>query len=92
MKQQVARLSPHQNAKVMAALSAIVSLIFFLPFALLGSLFGAPHAFGSLWFFIFMPIGYFVITYIMFVIGCALYNVLVPVLGGFEYESGTPAG
>ncbi len=91
MKQQVARLSPHQNAKVMAALSAIVSLVFFLPFAFIGSLFGAGPAHGSLWMFIAIPIGYFVFTYVMFVIGCALYNALVPVLGGFEYESTAPA-
>jgi len=89
MKQQVARLSPHQNAKVMAVLSAVVSLIVFLPFAFLGSLFGAGPR-GSLWFFILMPVAYFVFTYIMFAIGCALYNVLVPVIGGFEYEPSTP--
>jgi uncharacterized membrane protein len=91
MKQQVARFSPHQNAKVMAALMAVISIVFFLPFALIGSMFGMGPPRGSFWMFIVVPILYFVVTYVMFVIWCALYNALVPVIGGFEYEPATPA-
>jgi hypothetical protein len=91
MKQQVARFSPHQNGKVMAVLMAVVSLIFLLPFMLIGSMFGLGGGRGSLWMLIAMPVFYLIFTYIAFAIGCALYNVLVPFIGGFEYEPVTPA-
>jgi hypothetical protein len=86
MKQQVARFSPHQNAKVIAVLMAVTSLIFFVPFFLLASLFGAGQAM-PIWAAIIVPLIYLVIGYIGVVIGCALYNVLVPFTGGIEYES-----
>ena len=41
MNQQISRLSPHQNAKVAAVLSAVASLIFVVPIYLLGSFAGA---------------------------------------------------
>jgi hypothetical protein len=46
-----------------------------------------------LWTIIILPIIYLVVGYIGVVIGCALYNVIVPFTGGIEYESsaGTPA-
>jgi hypothetical protein len=91
MKQQVARLSPHQNAKVMAVMMAVISLIFVLPFMLIGSLFGLGGARGSLWMLIAAPIFYLVFTYIVWVIVCAIYNALVPFIGGLEYEPVTPA-
>jgi hypothetical protein len=91
MKQQVARFSPHQNGKVMAVMMAIVSLIFLVPFLLIGSLVGLGQGRGSLWMLIALPIFYLVFTYITFAIGCAIYNALVPFIGGFEYEPVTPA-
>ncbi len=91
MKQQVARFSPHQNGKVMAVMMALISVIFLLPFMLIGSLFGLGAGRGSLWMLIALPIFYLVFTYVTFAIGCAIYNALVPFIGGFEYEPVTPA-
>lgn len=93
MKQQVARFSPHQNAKVAAVLMAVSSLIFTIPFFLLASVFGAGRSGMPIWMIVILPLLYLVIGYISVVIGCALYNVIVPFTGGIEYEStaGTPA-
>jgi hypothetical protein len=91
MKQQVARFSPHQNGKVMAVMMALISLIFLLPFMLIGSMFGLGAGRGSLWMLIALPVFYLVFTYVTFAIGCAIYNALVPFIGGFEYEPVTPA-
>jgi hypothetical protein len=94
MKQQVTRVSPHQTAKVAAVLMAVTSLIFIIPFALIGSIAGSAMGMGgagrSLMFIIIAPICYLVFGYIATVISCALYNVLVPFTGGFEYET-TPS-
>ena len=93
MKQQIARFSPHQNAKVMAVMWAVVSLIFLVPIFLLASLFGAGQSM-PIWMIIVLPLFYLIVGYICVVIGCALYNVIVPFTGGIEYESsagGTPA-
>ena len=90
MKQQVVRFSPHQNGKVMAVLMTIFSLIFIVPFVLFGALFGAGGAGASLWMIVVMPIVYLVFTYVTFAIGCAVYNALVPLIGGFEYEPAAP--
>jgi hypothetical protein len=85
MKQQISRLSPHQNAKVAAVLMAVTSLILLVPLFLLGSVFGANQA--PIWMIIIFPVIYLVVGYIFTVIACALYNVIVPMTGGIEYEA-----
>ena len=92
MKKQITRLSPHQNAKVSAILFAITTL----PFMLLGLLMlkfmpvpptpeaGAPH-FPAL-FFIMAPVLYAVMGYLMTLITCFIYNLIVKLTGGFEFE------
>ena len=87
MKQQISRLSPHQNGKVFAVLSAVVSLIVLVPVFLIASLSGAGAAGMPLWVIFILPIFYLIVTYIMTVIGCALYNVIVPMTGGIEYDA-----
>ena len=87
MKQQISRLSPHQNAKVAAVLSAIASLIFAVPFFLLSSLAGAEAKGMPMWLAFILPVFYLVVMYITTVIACALYNVVVPMIGGIEYDS-----
>ena len=87
MKQQVARLSPHQNGKVFAVLTAITSLIFFVPFFFLMSAFGPAQARPPMFMLVVMPLAYLVITYVMTAVGCAIYNVVYQVVGGIEYES-----
>jgi len=92
MKQQIARFSPHQNAKVVAVLMAVTSLIFLIPVFLLMSLIGVGGGSRPPMLVIFiMPLIYLVFGYISAVIGCALYNVIVPFTGGLEYESTAPA-
>ena len=90
MKQQISRLSPHQNAKVAAVLSAVTSLIVLVPFFLLASMFGANQA--PVWMIIIFPVIYLVFGFIFTVIACALYNVIVPMTGGIEYEATGAAG
>jgi len=87
MKQQVARFSPHQNAKVLAVLMAVTSLIFLVPIFLIASVAGAGQAGMPIWTIIILPIIYLVFGYISVIIACALYNVIVPFTGGLEYEA-----
>ena len=90
MKQQVSRLSPHQNGKVFGVLGAVTSLIFLVPVFLIASLAGAGQSM-PLWGIIILPILYLIIGYIATVIGCAIYNVVTPMIGGIEYESNAPS-
>ena len=90
MQQQIARLSPHQNAKVAAIMMAVTSLIFAVPVVLVMSVFGARGG-TPVWSIIVIPLVYLVIGYITAVIACAIYNMLVPFTGGIEYETTTPS-
>lgn len=84
MKQQVTRLSPHQNAKVFGVLMAITSLVFVIPFFLFSLVFSAgPTRFMVL----LMPFVYLIVAYIGVAIGCLLYNLAFKFIGGIEYES-----
>lgn len=94
MKIQIARLSPHQNAKVFGVLMALASLLFAVPmfFVLLyvspgvdahGNLIVPPPAFVVLLF----PLMYFVVGYVMVALGCWFYNIMFRFLGGIEYET-----
>ena len=90
MKQQISRLSPHQNGKVAAVLGAITSLILMVPIFLIGSLAGASEKM-PLWSIFILPVIYLIVGYIFTVIGCALYNVVAPMTGGIEYDSNASA-
>ena len=94
MKIQVARLSPHQNAKVFAVLMAIATLVFAVPmfFVFLymppgvdarGNPINAPPA----WVVLLFPLFYLVVGYTMVAIGCWFYNVMFKLIGGIEYET-----
>ena len=91
MKQQVARLSPHQNAKVFGVFTAIGSLAFLAPFFLIFSAAmpagapGAPPAFM----FLLAPLFYLFFGYVSVAIGCLLYNFMFKYIGGIEYEAKT---
>lgn len=92
MKQQVLRLSPHQNGKVMAVLMAVSSLIFFVPFGLVMMAI-APKGAGmpGLVMFLLMPLFYLVVGYLMVALSCWFYNWIVRFTGGIEFESEAPS-
>lgn len=97
MKNQIARLSPHQNGKVFAVLMALSSLVFVVPMAIVFSFIpagvdpqGNPIAQPPVAMFIFFPFFYLVMGYIMVAGGSAFYNFMFRYIGGIEYESKTP--
>ncbi len=91
MKQQIARFSPHQNAKVFAVLMAIGSLVFILPFMVFAGMM-APAGMGAPMFvLVLFPILYLVVGYVTVAIGCAIYNYMYQHIGGIEYEARNPA-
>ncbi|NML15947.1 hypothetical protein [Azohydromonas caseinilytica] len=87
MKQQVARLSPHQNAKVFAVLTAVTSLIFITPIFLLLSVLAPAESRTPVLMIVFMPLLYLALTYLSVIAGCALYNFIYPYVGGIEFEA-----
>ena len=90
MKQQIARLSPHQNAKVVAVISAVWSLIFVIPMAFF-MLTVPSHSGASIsMFYLSFPIFYLLFGYIFTVIGCWIYNAMFKVIGGIEYDAESP--
>jgi len=86
MKQQVARFSPHQNGKVFAVLMAVSSLVFLLPFLLISGFTGGGPKGPSMLMLLLFPVLYLVLGYLTVLIGCLLYNFMVPHIGGIEYE------
>lgn len=94
MKQQIKRMSPHQNGKVFAVLMALSSLVFVIPMFLIFSMIPTPvgqnghHMGPPAFMFLIMPIGYLVFGYIMVVIWCVIYNFVAQYVGGIEFELG----
>lgn len=92
MKKQIRRLSPHQNAKVIAVLLAISIIPIFIPIAIIMSFtmpefdqYGNPVSFSTMAFWL-MPIFYLVFGYISIALGCLIYNFLFKFVGGIEVE------
>lgn len=97
MKNQIVRLSPHQNGKVFAVLMALSSLLFVVPMAISMSFMpagvdvhGNPIAQPPVVMFLLFPVMYLVMGYIMVAVGCVFYNFMFKYIGGIEYESQTP--
>lgn len=90
MRQEITRFAPHQNAKVLALLVAIGSLVFVLPFMLWAQMV-MPDGMGpsSLMILLF-PFIYLVVGYLVVLTGCAVYNTLVRYTGGLTFESAAP--
>jgi hypothetical protein len=87
MKTRVQRFSPHQNAKVLAVLMAVTSLVFLVPFMLFANAM-SPQGFGFPGFMVLLfPVMYLVIGYVSVVIGCWVYNLLARFTGGIEFEA-----
>lgn len=93
MKHRISRFEPHQNAKVVAVLMAVGSLIFVVPLFLFALLF-APSELrssdGSAFMFVLVPLFYLVVGYLMVLVACALYNFLFRYVGGIEFEASDP--
>jgi hypothetical protein len=87
MKQQVARLSPHQNAKVIGVLTAIGSLVFIIPAFLIFSMTGGASGGPPASMFLLLPLMYLIFGYLAVAVGCLLYNFMFKYLGGIEYEA-----
>lgn len=89
MKQQISRLSPHQNGKVFGVLMGLGSLVVILPFMLVMMAFTPGGNAGSpqVLMFLLMPLFYVVFGYLSVAVGCLLYNVMFKHLGGIEYEA-----
>lgn len=90
---QIARFSPHQNAKVLAVLMAVGSLFFAVPMFIAFSFMpsgvdarGNPVAPPSPFLTLLFPLFYLVVGYVMVAIACWLYNFIAQYVGGIEYE------
>jgi len=89
MKQQITRFSPHQNAKVVAVISAVWSLVFLIPFVVITNLaMPAQHAPFPWYVLLIFPFVYLIFGYVFTAIGCAVYNFFARYIGGFEFEAG----
>lgn len=89
MKRQIKRLSPHQNGKVFGVLTALGSLIFVVPMAMVFSYspIGQSGHGPSGWMFLLFPLGYLVMGYLSVAVACLIYNFAYGFLGGIEYET-----
>ena len=87
MKHRIARLSPHQNGKVMGAFMGVISLVFLVPLFLFALPFTPPDQRPPLFVVFAAPVFYLVFTYVFVAIGCFIYNLLVRFVGGLEFES-----
>jgi len=92
MKQQIKRISPHQNGKVFAILMTVGALLILIPMAILMS-FAAPQVYLNgnsveypIFVLVIMPFFYLVFGYIFIVIWCTIYNYFFRYIGGFEFE------
>lgn len=87
MKIEIRHLSPHQNAKVFAVIMTLGSLVFMLPFMAISTAMmpsGASFPWGML---VAMPVAYLVFGYLMTLVACAFYNLMVRFTGGFEFTT-----
>jgi hypothetical protein len=89
MKIEIRHLSPHQNAKVFAVIMTLGSLVFMLPFMAISTAMmpsGMQFPWGML---VAMPVAYLVFGYLMTLVACVFYNLMVRFVGGFEFTTET---
>ena len=87
MKQQIKRLSPHQNGKVFGVICALGSLVFIIPMSIAMGTMGPASTGMPTWMLLLFPVMYLVLGYLSVAIGCLVYNVAFAFLGGIEYET-----
>jgi hypothetical protein len=90
---RVKRIGVFQTSKVVAIIMFFISLIFMIPFVLIGSLIGEMLGdfipgfyFGGGLFFIFIPFSYGIFGFISTAISCLIYNLIAKWTGGIELE------
>jgi uncharacterized membrane protein len=87
MKVRILRFSPHQNAKVIAILMAVSSLIFAVPMMVITGIFAPKEAGFPFTMTILIPFFYLIFGYISVAISCLVYNLLAKYTGGIEFEN-----
>lgn len=93
MRHEISRFAPHQNAKVVAVLMAVSSLVLLVPLFFIALLFAPAGTRGDgppAFMFLLLPLLYLVFGYLMVVVGCAVYNFLFRFVGGIEFEASDP--
>jgi apolipoprotein N-acyltransferase len=83
MKQRLARVSVHQNSKVLAVLYAVIGLLL-SPLMWLASMAGPQPGF-PFWAVIAFPVGYALFGYVFTALFAAIYNAVASQVGGFEF-------
>lgn len=83
MKKQITRISPHQSSKVIALIYFIFMLLF-MPFGVIMFIAGSKEKWMGL-FFIFAPVIYGILAYLMFGLFILAYNFVAKRFGGVEF-------
>jgi hypothetical protein len=83
--QQIRRFGIGQTAKVVAALYALMGLVFVPIFLIMATFSPRETGFGA-GFALAMPIIYGVMGFIFTAIGCAIYNFVAGFVGGVEVD------
>jgi TRAP-type C4-dicarboxylate transport system permease small subunit len=86
MKVRIERLPPHQNAKTLASVLAVLTLVAVLLMLAFGALSSAPNlgSFGATA-LMSAPINW-ILTYLVTAFACVVYNSLFKYTGGFEFD------
>ena len=86
----IRRVRPHSVAKIAAVVSLLASALFFVPFFLLSialpTLGRSTGGVAGMGVFVLMPLVYAATTYVATWVGCWLYNLLAPRLGGIQID------
>ncbi|TKB44538.1 hypothetical protein [Thalassotalea mangrovi] len=90
MKRRITRMSIHQYALMSGALMAVAILPVLIPFMLFSiwapDLENPDMAGFNGWALLVLPVIYFIFTYISVAVMCIIYNLLAPLIGGFEFD------
>ncbi|GAB3460646.1 hypothetical protein GCM10027321_20280 [Massilia terrae] len=87
MKKQIIRFSVLQNAKVMAVLYVVMSLLVMAITMVPMLMTGQMPAGGALIFFVLTPVLYALTGFVFTVIGAWLYNFIARFVGGIEFST-----
>jgi len=86
MRKQIVHISVHQTSKVIAAMHAAMGAVLFVLPLSLGYWLQGQVLFGVILLF-FLPVLFWILMYIGYVIACWFYNLVIPWTGGIEFEA-----